>query len=150
MFFIYIFLGSVRNWRKYQAELPILSLPKMSQIRNESQLGTQRRRKKNSNNEEKSQQPSQKNLHQHHFNYNCWTKFWNRTTQISDNRYVNLRYNCLSQWWVEFELTWLFNTWFRGFYLIFEEINQILFKISFINILSNFMYLVALYQKNEL
>ena len=42
------------NQLKYQTDLPTLLLPKMSEIRNECQLGSQTMTKKDPNNEEKS------------------------------------------------------------------------------------------------
>ena len=43
--------------------------------------------------------------------------------------------NYMSQWWVEFELTWLFTKRFRVFFILSAEINQILLQNSFIPIL---------------
>ena len=67
------------------------------------------------------------------------------------NKNKNLCCNDLSQWWVEFELTWLDCLLTDSeFFIWFAEISQILLKICFIPILLTFMYLVALYQKTKL
>ena len=50
------------------------------------------------------------------------------------------------EWWVELvdELSWLFTTRFRVFFILFAENNQILLKISVFPILLTFIHLVAL------